>query len=116
MTADPQEFIWTRLITQVENHRHLRYYQLQEGDDLPAIVAGLDNGSANTLGLILCNIENSYNLCPELVEGQTDWIYPILVVTAETGQKLQDIISRNPGRVEVEVSLVPSEHTGEKGE
>ncbi len=79
------------------------------------IIASLDSDSS-ARGLILCNTESSYNLSPELFKGQTDWKVPVMVVTSETGRELQEILSKHPGKVEVEVLLspcIPTEHTEE---
>ncbi len=115
VTAEPQGFNWTSLNVQTVSHHHLQCHVLQEGYDLPMTIASLDSDS-NALGLILCNTENSYNLSPELRKGQTDWKIPVMVVTSESGRELQEILSKHPGKVEVEVLLspyTPAEHTEE---
>ncbi len=74
------------------------------------------NSDSNACGLILCNTESSYSLSPELLKGQTDWKIPVMVVTSESGRDLQEILSKHPGKVEVEVLLspyTPTEHTEE---
>ncbi len=98
------------LNVQTVSHYHLQCHVLQEGYDLPMIIASLDSDSS-ARGLILCNTESSYNL---LFKGQTDWKVPVMVVTSETGRELQKILSKHPGKVEVEVLLspyTPTEHT-----
>ncbi len=101
------------LNVQTVNHHHLQCHVLQEGYDLPTTIASL-NSDSNALGLVLCNTEDSYHLSPGLFKGQTDWKFPVMVVTSESGRELQEIMLKYPGKVEVEILLspyAPTEHT-----
>ncbi len=113
MTAEPQELPWIRLSTQTESYPHLQCHQLTQEYDLPLTVSSLDSDS-NAVGLILCHTENHYNLPKEFLEGQSNWEFPLMLVTHETGQKLHSIISKNAGGAEVKVLLTSSEQTDEQ--
>ena len=91
---------WKRLVNHEVTYRHIRCHQLKKEDDLPFRMASMDSAPC-TEALLLINTENDYDVNPHIQEKP---IFPVLVVTAESGQLLMEALDKSEIEVMVELS------------
>ena len=94
--------------------RHIHIHRLQKDSDLQVLMATLDDSPA--AALLLVNSRNSYKIDEGYFPpGEMQfWQVPVMVVTSETGEKIQSLLSscRASGaeaRVEIEPRKSPSD-------
>jgi len=78
---------WQLLVTS-ENmeSQHIRCYELQDGDNLPELIAGFQNGYA--LAVVLINTSDNYFLHPIFLPKTQKSQFPVLVLTKSDGMEL----------------------------
>ena len=99
-TACPIE--WMPLVKCEVTYRHIRCHKLEANDDLPFLMASM-NSAPSTEALILINTENSLDIDPKFLPVKDRSVFPVLVVTAETGKSIMDALSKS--EIEVKADL-----------
>ena len=96
-------------------YRHIRCHKLNTKDDLPFLLNTM-NSAPTTEALIIINTQNSFDIDPTFLPAKDRSIFPVLVVTAETGQSLMDALSKSEIEVKTElpVTFDPTLATGSK--
>ena len=101
----PQPLDWTPVVMYDVTYEHVRCHQLQPEDDLPSLLANLDS-SPGTKALLLINNENNFFIQQSLLPEDLVSMYPVLVITSESGKALTDILEKNErGAVKVKVDI-----------
>ena len=99
----PQSFDWTPITQKDVAHDHVRCHYLQTGDNLPFLLANLDS-SPGTKVLILINTENSCVVHSSLLPEDQVSIFPVLIITHESGEVLTHLLEENePGTVKAKI-------------
>jgi hypothetical protein len=108
-TDTPQRMDWL-LLTEQEDYpdQHIRLHKLEKDSDLQVLMAMLDASPA--AALLLINKKNSYDIDRSYFPpGEQVWPVPIMVVTAETGDKIRSLLSSVTGSgAEARVNIEPS--------
>ena len=100
-----QPFDWTPVIMCDATYEHVRCHQLQPEDDLPSLLANLDS-SPGTKALLLINSEKNFFIQQSLLAEDEVPMYPVLVITSESGKALTNILEKNErGAVKVKVDI-----------
>jgi len=101
----PQPLDWTPVVMYDATYEHVRCHQLQPEDDLPSLLANLDS-SPGTKALLLINNENKFFIQQSLLAEDQVSMYPVLVITSESGKVLTHILKKNErGAVKVKVDI-----------
>ena len=99
----PQSFDWTPITQKDVAYDHVRCHHLQTGDNLPFLLANLDS-SPGTKVLILINTENSCVIHSSLLPEDQVSIFPVLIITHESGKVLAHLLEENePGTVKAKI-------------
>ena len=101
----PQSFDWTPVIMHDVTYEHVHCHQMQPEDDLPSLLANLDS-RPGTKALLLINSENNFIIHQSLLAEDQVSIYPVLVITSESGKVLTRILEKNErGAVKIKTDI-----------
>lgn len=101
MMEVPIRIDWKVLTAEGIECQHIRYHQLQHGDNLSTLATKYKRSLA--VAMILVNTEDSFELAGELCEGVLKAkkpILPAIVITSEDGKKVKEYLARHdPGEL-----------------
>ena len=111
--SSPVRVDWKTLTAEGVECQHIRYHQLQKGDNLMTLADKYRMSHA--VGIILVNPENSFQMAPEFSEVAVKTLkkgnFPVILITSEDGRKLKEFINRHdPGELNVRIL---SKHTAQ---
>ena len=81
---------------------HIRLHKLTKDDSLQFFMSMMASIPA-TLGVVLINFDNSYQLSEKFLSNGESPIVPVILVTNETGSELLHFLHENPRDTEVTV-------------
>lgn len=108
---------WKVLTAEGIECQHIRYHQLQRGDDLNELAAKYKKSLA--VAMILVNMEDSYELAEELCQGVVRAkkpVLPAILITMDDGKKVKEYLSRHdPGELHARLESKKQSHVEPTG-
>ena len=102
LTSTACRIKWRPLVNHEVTYLHIRCHKLQAKDDLPSLMSSMDSAPC-TQALLLINTDNSYQINPKFYPSEEKSIFPVIVVTAETGLVLLEALSKSEVQVKVDL-------------
>ena len=93
---------WKLLVSEDVQSQHIRWHELQAGDDLPKLIADFQNAYA--MAVVLINTTDNYSLHPSFLKGTKVSRYPVLVLTKSDGMTLMSKIEQYEENVFAKIS------------
>ena len=102
----PVRVDWKTLTAEGVECQHIRYHQLQKGDNLLTLTDKYRK--AHAVAIILVNSENNFQMAPEFTEETVKALkkgnFPVILITSEDGRNLREFINRHdPGELNVRI-------------
>ena len=95
---------WKLLVTSGDvESEHIRCYELQDGDNLPELIA--DFQEAYAVVVVLINTTDNYILQPSFLSGTQECHFPVLVLTKTDGKALLSKVEHYEGSVFARISI-----------
>ena len=110
----PVRVDWKILTAEGVECQHVRYHQLQKGDNLTSLA--LKYRKSHAVAIILVNTDDSYHLLPEFTEDvavmkMKKGSFPVVLVTSEDGRNLKDFLNRHdPGELNAKIASKDMDH------
>jgi len=93
---------WKLFVAEDVQSQHIRYHELQAGDNLPKLVADFQNAYA--MAVVLINTSDNYSLHPSFLKGTQSSRFPVLMLTRSDGMTLMNKIEQYEENVFAKIS------------
>jgi len=99
---------WKLFVAEDVQSQHIRWHELQAGDDLPKLIA--DFQKAYAMAVVLINTSDNYSLHPSFLKGTQSShspltrSFPVLMLTRSDGKTLMDKIEQYEENVFAKIS------------
>ena len=107
----PANIDWLPLSKLELDYPHIQCHLLHDQDDISVLTKHL-GGNKNTVAVIVINTENSYQIDPKHFPDEVKSPIPVLVVTPETGQMLNEALDQLKKVVKAKVEVATPEASG----
>lgn len=104
----PVKTDWKVLTAEGVECQHVRYHQLQHGDNITTLASTFKKSHA--VGVILVNVEDSTELSPEFFQDSQQSMktkkssFPVVLISSSDGHMLQEALNHNdPGEIHARI-------------
>lgn len=95
---------WKLLVTSDDVEcQHIRCYELQDGDNLPELIAGFLKACA--VAIVLINTTDDYILHHSFLSGMQECHFPVLVLTKSDGMELLKTMKQHQDNVLAKITV-----------
>jgi len=108
LMESPVKIDWKVLTAEGVECQHIRYHQLQHGDNITTLASTFKKSHA--VGVIFVNVEDSIELSPEFLQESQHSMktkkssFPVILISSSDGHMLQEALNHNdPGEIHARI-------------